>query len=158
MKQETGMEPKFLKVRMVVWKPNVVTQLFGTFPGTQAIKAANFWQFLVFSKTIWITSPTPELVALICTDVEGPIHGPLAKINSSYQNKYAQKLLVMQKLKKNSLNKKSNCLLGEAMRVKVLSCIFCAISRNTYNTCRRWNSKIRLRRGPHVNFQKQRPV
>ena len=82
-------------------------------------------QFLAFSKTIWITSPTPELVALICMDVEGPIHGPLAKINSSYQNKYVQKLLVMQKLKKNSLNKKSNCLLGEAMRVN-----FCHFLRN----------------------------
>ena len=41
----------------------------------------------------------------------------LAKVNSSYQNKYAKNL---QKLKKNSLNKKSNCLFGEAVQVKVV--------------------------------------
>ena len=137
--------------------------------------------------------------------MEAPTHGLLAKINSSYQNKNVQKLLVIiAKLKKDSLNKKSNCLFGEAMLVKVLSfsawikiyqwtrfgllyCfkkwqLRCSISQNfcinitypvncsnkypvsrimfyldipyTYHAWRRWNPKIRLRRGPPVYIQK----
>jgi len=47
--------------------------------------------------------------------MEAPTHGLLAKIT------FKNCLLSLQKLKKDSLNKKSNCLFGEAMLVKVLS-------------------------------------
>ena len=53
---------------------------------------------------------------------EAPTHGLLAKINSSYQNKNFQKLLVIiAKTKKGFFVQKKDCLLGEAMLVKALS-------------------------------------
>ena len=44
LKAENGPETKVLKVRRIVWKPNVATHLFSAFARTLATMAADFWR------------------------------------------------------------------------------------------------------------------
>lgn len=60
---ENEQETKVLRVRRVVWKPDVVTRSFSTFARVLATKATNVWR-QVKSKTF---ESTPMLVLLIYT-------------------------------------------------------------------------------------------
>ena len=111
-KTVTSWNQIFLKLWKVVWKPNVAIDYSFIQPICKS--ASNHGsQFLAEGLKLWIASST---AVLIYTD-----GGPWQKSTLHTKiNTWKNCLLSLQKLRKNSLNKKSNCLFGEAVQVKVV--------------------------------------